>query len=222
MWGRARSGRSVHGQKAGPPTAGRTRPDARAGERGHGAGRARRGQFAERTAGIVDRHRHAGRDVRGGLAVRRHLLHAHADGRPRRIRIGGGGHRDRQARERAGGHHSPENRRARDVGPDAGADGDDRGGARARAGCAGECVSVSRRTEQPVQHHPAMGARRRLAGDDRAAARTRRCGRGWKTKSTTASPAPTGTTTTRRPAVGKACCWFRSRIRSTSSSKASA
>ncbi len=62
----------------------------------------------------------------------------------------------------------------------------------------------------------------RLAGDDRAAARTLRCGSGWKTKSTTESPAPTGITTTRPPAAGTACCWFRSRIRSTSSSKASA
>ena len=98
----------------------------------------------------------------------------------------------------------------------------DRGSAGARPGRAGQRLSVSRRAEQPVQHHPAVGARRRLAGDDRAAARTPRCGRGWKTKSTTASPAPTGTTTTRPPAVGTACCWFRSPIRSTSSSKASA
>ena len=73
-----------------------------------------------------------------------------------------------------------------------------------------------------VEHHSAVGARRRVTGDDRAAARTLRCGRGWKTKSITASPAPTGTTTTPPPAAGKACCWFRSPIRSTSSSKASA
>ena len=35
--------------------------------------------------------------------------------------------------QRAGGHHPPQDRRARDVGPDAGADGDHRGGAGARA-----------------------------------------------------------------------------------------
>ena len=43
-------------------------------------------------------------------------------------------------------------------------------GAGARAGCAGERLSVSRRAEQSVQHHSAVGARGRLAGDDRAAA----------------------------------------------------
>ena len=35
--------------------------------------------------------------------------------------------------QRAGGHHSPQDRRARDVGPDAGADGHDRGSARSAA-----------------------------------------------------------------------------------------
>ncbi len=144
--------------EGGTALGGRTRPDAGAGQRGHGAGRARRGEFAERAAGIVDRYRHAGGDVRSGFALRRDLLDPHADGRPRRVRIGGGGDRDRTARERAGGHHSSEDRGARDVGADAGADRDDRGSAGARAGCAGQRLSVSRRAEQSVQHHSAVGA----------------------------------------------------------------
>ena len=43
-----------------------------------------------------------------------------------------------------------------------------RGGAGARAGRAGERLSVSRRAEQPLEHHSAVGARGRRAGDDRS------------------------------------------------------
>ena len=103
------------------------------------------------------------------VAVRRHLLDAHADRRPRRVRIGGGGDRDRTARQGAGGHHSSQDRRASNVGTDAGADRHHRRGAGARPGRAGQRLSVSRRAEQSLQHHSAVGARGRLAGDDQAA-----------------------------------------------------
>ena len=85
-----RESRSAHGR--------RTRADARAGPPGHGAGRAGRGEFAERPAGRVDRYRHAGGHVRGGGAARRHLLDAHAHRGQRRLRGGGGGDRDRPPR----------------------------------------------------------------------------------------------------------------------------
>ena len=55
--------------------------------------------------------------------LRRQLLDAHAHRRTGRFRIGGGSHRDRPPRPRAGGHHPPEDRRAHHVGPDAGAGG---------------------------------------------------------------------------------------------------
>ena len=95
-------------------------------------------------------------------------------------------------------------------------------GARAqRPGRGGQRVSLPRRAERSREHHSAVGARGRRRGDDRTAA-----GSG-------AAPAPgardprqgipgTGTTTTRPPAAGRACCWCRSPTRGTSSSRASA
>ena len=74
-------------------------------------------------------------------SIRRHLLHAHADGRQRRFRIGGRSDRDRPARERAGRHHPSQDRRAQDVGPNAGADRHHRASARQRAGGAGQRLS---------------------------------------------------------------------------------
>ena len=152
--GARREGRSAHARG--------TRPDARAGEGGDGAGRARCGQFAERTAGLVDRHRHAGRHVRGGRRATAASTPptcapkaaASSSPSPRPSRSAG-------ARERAGRHHPPQDRRARDVGPDARADRLHRRGARARPGRAGQRLSLPRRAEQSLQHHPAVGARRR-------------------------------------------------------------
>ena len=44
-------------------------------------------------------------------------------------------------------------------------------------------------------------------GDDSSGSRIRRCARAWRARSSTAFPAPTGTTTTRPLAAGKECCW---------------
>ncbi len=65
----------------------------------------------------------------------------------RRLRVGGGGDRDRQARSCAGGHYPSQDRRARNVGTDARAGVDDRGSAGARPGSANQRLPVSRRPE---------------------------------------------------------------------------
>ena len=87
-----------------------------------------------------------------------------------------------------GGHHSPQDRRASDVGPDAGAGGVHRQRARQRAGGGGQCLPLSRRAEQPVEHHSAVGPRGRLAGDDRAAQGPVSAARVWRVKSNNGIP----------------------------------
>ena len=118
-----------------------------------------------------------------------------------------GGHRDRATRPPARGHHPPQDRRALDVGTDAGARRADRGGAGARPTGRGQRLSVPRRPEQPGEHHPAVGARRRHRRADRAAEGPRAAADGWRPRFSARSRSATGTTTTRPPATGTACCW---------------
>ena len=62
--------------------------------------------------------------------------------------------------QRAGGHHPSQDRRARDVGPDAGAGRVDRERPRPGAGSGGERLPVSRRPEQPVRASFRLGRMR--------------------------------------------------------------
>jgi len=76
----------------------------------------------------------------------------------------------------------------------------------ARPGRAGERLSLSRGTEQSFEHHPTLGARRRLTRSNRTVEGTLAAQR-LENEISHGIPARTGTTTTRRPATGKECCW---------------
>ena len=124
--------------------------------------------------------------------------------------------------KRAGRYHSSQNRRAHDVGPDAGVDRDHR---QARAnGQQVEANVYPYRAGQnnlatiipPWAHEGGTQAMIARLKDPALQAEPRR------RSPSTAFRDRTGTTTTPRPADGKACCWSPCRIPSTSNLKASA
>ena len=160
---RRRSGPRSGAARAASPA----RPSSTAcGPRPAGDGRRRPGggQLPVGTARLLDRHRHAGGDVRGGGACRRHLLDPHAARGARRVQGGGRGDGDRPPGQGPGRHHPHQDLREHPVGPDAEADREGRRGP-------GRPAPWSRRTSTPTPPGRTTSAPSCRPGRTRAARR---------------------------------------------------